>query len=107
MMEARPIDTDLFQKFLDINSLKMWGSKNITSWIHIENKKDLLNKKVFQMWEFGFLQMSQSQKYSHLPLSIQPVYSFILIVVKQDVRGWLCISGWLNCQCDSLSWSQT
>lgn len=54
MMEARPIDTDLFQKFLDINSLKMWDSKNITSWIHIENKKDLLNKKVFQMWGIWF-----------------------------------------------------
>lgn len=62
MMEARPIDTDLFQKFLDINILKMWGSKNIASWIHIENKKDLVNKKVFQMWELGFLQMSQKSK---------------------------------------------
>lgn len=37
MIEARPIDTDLFQKFLDIDILKMWGSKNIASWIHIEN----------------------------------------------------------------------
>ena len=62
MMEARPIHTDLFQKLLDINILKMWGSENAASWIHIENKEGLSNKKMLQMWEPGFLQMSQMSK---------------------------------------------
>lgn len=62
MMEARPIHTDLFQKLLDINILKMWGSENTASWIHIENKEGLSNKKMLQMWEPDFLQMSQMSK---------------------------------------------
>lgn len=86
-MQTSPIHIHLFQKFLDITILKMWDSKNTANWIHIENKKDLLNKQVLQMWKLGFLQVSQRSKVVTFAfvLSVNLIF-FILIAAKEDVR---------------------